>query len=33
MSNKDEQHSDVDLNELMANVNGNKSPAKNKPAV
>lgn len=33
MSNKDEQHSDVDLNELMAGVNGNKSPAKDKPAI
>lgn len=33
MSNKDEQHSDVDLNELMAGVNGNKSPAKDRPAI
>jgi hypothetical protein len=33
MSNKDEQNSDVDLNELMADVNGNKTPGKNKQEV
>lgn len=33
VSNKDEQHSDVDLNELMANVNGNKTPVKDKATV
>ena len=33
MSNKDDKHSDDDLNDMLKDVNGNKTPRKEKPVV